>query len=149
MLQLQGVSTLMLSASHPVRNAQQGQMADYACNLITDQVITREQNKGGEGGEGDQEGRCLGGGRGVGRVAYLSNHAPEGIALDAVKRNGNQNLMENSRNAEANQQAQPLFVPFGFDRDVDVLDHPLVDWHVPKGPILANAFSIPPRLHIQ
>lgn len=131
----------MPSASQPVRAAVQGQTINVMCNLLRDLVITKEQQYGGHKRRG-----VWGMGKWV-SVAHLPNHAPEGIALDAMQRHSNQDLMEHSRNAKANQQAQPLFVPFGLSRDVDVLNHPLVNRHVPQGPILANALGIPPSLH--
>ncbi len=78
---------------------------------------------------------------------HLGKHAKEGVALDPVQRHGNQYLMEYGRHKEGSHDSCISAACQGLDGNVDVADHPVVNWHVPQSPVLSYAFSIPPGLH--
>ena len=78
---------------------------------------------------------------------HLSKHAKEGIALDPVQRHGNQDLMEYGRHEEGSQHPHISVAGGGLGGNVDVANHPMMNWHVPESPVLSNALSIPPGLY--
>ncbi len=80
-------------------------------------------------------------------VFHLSKHTKEGVALDPVQRHGNQDLMEYGRHKEGSHDSCISAACQGLDGNVDVADHPVVNWHVPQSPVLSYALSIPPGLH--
>lgn len=80
-------------------------------------------------------------------VTYLPQHADKGVPLQHVKGHSNQDLVEHCGNQEGGQEASPPLADQVPGGDVHVPDHPMVHRHVPQGPVLANALSIPPCLY--